>query len=203
MKFIIKIDSKTMGCSGSAAGNAGVAKGKKVDDNKVLRDAGLQPLDKNQCTLFNAWFAAVCAACKPKEGEAGSQHQDDMMDMLKDDEATVAAQKHKYEQADEDMDGKLNCAECQVFLKNLLGEGSPCCSDEIIDKWNKSMASLDATSGAEHNFEDFCRSKKILAAWIASPKGDCLRPAPAAPEQKPAAQAAAAQPEDAQVNDMQ
>lgn len=126
-------------------------------------------------------------ACMPKEGETGNAHHDRLMEMLKEDEATVTAQKRFYEQADADMDEKLNATECAVFQKSLMGED---CSTEIIDKWNKAMACLDATSGAEHSWEDFCRAKKILAAWIASPKGDCLRPAAApAPEAKAAAAA--------------
>jgi len=180
-----------MGCSGSAAGNAAGPKGKKVDDNKVLRDAGLQPLTKPELALFNGLFAAVCAACKPKDGEAAGHNHEGLMMVLQDDQNE--AQKHLYERADADMDEKLNKEECAAFLKSVLGEGSPCCTPEILDCWNKAMACLDSKTGAEHSFDDFCRSKGIMRAWIASAKGDCLRPAPAAPIAKePAAGEAAA-----------
>ena len=47
-----------MGCSGSKA-TAGTGSKKKVDDNKILQEAGLETLSKPQLASFNKLFKAV------------------------------------------------------------------------------------------------------------------------------------------------
>lgn len=59
-----------MGCSGSTAGNAGAAGKKKFDDNKILREKGLQPLNKNELKAFNdLWNVLSGVTYKLKEGQ--------------------------------------------------------------------------------------------------------------------------------------
>jgi len=48
-----------MGCQGSKAGGGAGPKGKKIDDNKILKDSGIQPLAKNQLKLFNTFFNGI------------------------------------------------------------------------------------------------------------------------------------------------
>ena len=191
-----------MGCSGSAAGNAGGPKGKKFDDNKILKDAGEEVLTKPQLTAFNAWFNCVVAVCKAQEGVDPSSQ----MDCLEESHSPI--QKAVFDRVDEDSDDKLNQQECMNFLKEILGQASPLCTEELMGNWYRSMACLDATSGDQLVFADFQRSKKILKCWLNSEKGAAAfaPPAPAAASKtaskagEPAEQAAA---QDAVVNDVQ
>ena len=54
-----------MGCaSGKAAGKSGMQR--SVNDNKILKDAGLAPLDQSQLKLFNDWWGMIFVM--PKSG---------------------------------------------------------------------------------------------------------------------------------------
>ena len=107
-----------MGCSGSVAGNAGASKQKKFDDNKCLRENGLQPMNKPQLAAFEPWWKQIIEDMK-----AGSIDAESMASMgaITTDETVGEAIKKLFDQLDEDSDGKLNKEEGIQFIKNVNG----------------------------------------------------------------------------------
>jgi len=174
VSYKITQTDKKMGCSGSKA-TAGTGSKKKVDDNKILQEAGLETLSKPQLASFNKLFKAVFDKVTKDAQNGGPAINIDMtgefscpaLTMCFDEDDSAKA---KFDQHDADTDGLLSKAEGTTFLKAALAEDAPVATDELLGMWADSIGTLNTETKDKFSYPEFERSKKILTAWFDSPK---------------------------------
>ena len=164
-----------MGCSGSKSMAGSTGSKKKIDDNKILQEAGEQPLSKPQLAAFNKLFKAVFDKITKDAQNGGPSISIGMegevscaaiQTVFEEDESA----KQKFNQADADTDDLLTKKEGVGFLKASLEENHPLATDEILGMWADACGSLNTETGDKFSYPEYERSKKILTAWFESPK---------------------------------
>ncbi len=164
-----------MGCSGSKSTAGSTGSKKKVDDNKILQEAGEETLSKPQLAAFNKLFKAVFEKVTKDAQNGGPAINIDMTGEFSCPALTMCfeahdAAKQKFDQADADSDGLITKEEGTAFLKSALAEDAPVATDELLGLWADACGSLNTETGEKFSYPEFERSKKILTAWFDSPK---------------------------------
>ena len=176
-----------MGCSGSKGANAAGSKKKHtydaVDDNAILTEAELAPLDPKQMELFQQWWAKSMAIMMQKgpqqTGRVGGVGGERVtMDAPQDPKLTEWMLEHteephrkKWDEAAGTPGGLLDKAQLIEFLRyKVLGEDCKVATQPILLAWHAALASLNTETGESVSFDEFQRSKQIMHAWMNSRK---------------------------------
>ena len=126
-------------------------------ENKLLRDANLEPLTAAQLAAFDDWWNLIVKALANKTPLPLLATQESM-----------APVKMLFKRYDADMDSLLNKKEAVEFMKESWrvagGDG-----DEPVEHLTarlKAIRCLDVKTGEKFSWEDFERASRIVGIWL-------------------------------------
>lgn len=143
-----------MGCNESKGAEP---RSRNFYENKLLRDANLEPLTAAQMMAFDDWWNLIVKALANKTP----------LPLLATIES-MAPVKRLFEKYDADMDSLLNNKESVGFMKESWtiagGDG-----DEPIEHLAarlKAIRCLNVKTGEKFSWEDFERASRIVGIWL-------------------------------------
>ena len=144
-------------------------------DNKILTDKEMQPLTKTQLQKHNAFFKQVH---EPDVTQRAGQGDNRLwIEMALKDHVNGGLGEF-FVTFDTDNDGKLSKAEGEQWWAGIFedaGREGQTYDDEQKAIWNKlysAIASVNEKTGESFEYADFLTTKKIIQAWMMSPKGE-------------------------------